>query len=230
MRDPYEVLGISRSASEDEIKKAYRQLSRMYHPDANVNNPNRDEAEEKFKEVQQAYEMIMDEKEHGYSSYSSGSGGYAGNGQSARWGDPFQGNFGGFGGFGGFNQNGTGYAEEDTYLRAAANYINNGYYTEALRVLDQIADRTARWYYYSALANSGAGNNATALEHARTASSMEPDNIQYRTFLQRLEGGGSWYRTTSRDFGSPLAGTDVCSNLCLANMLCCMCPGGFCCI
>ena len=56
MSDPYRVLGVSRDASEDEIKKAYRTLSRKYHPDANVNNPNKDQAEEMFKEVQQAYD------------------------------------------------------------------------------------------------------------------------------------------------------------------------------
>ena len=55
MRDPYEVLGLERGASEEEVKKAYRKLSRIYHPDANVNNPNKDQAEEKFKEIQQAY-------------------------------------------------------------------------------------------------------------------------------------------------------------------------------
>ena len=54
MRDPYEVLGVSRDAGDDEIKKAYRKLSRMYHPDANINNPNKAAAEEKFKEVQEA--------------------------------------------------------------------------------------------------------------------------------------------------------------------------------
>ncbi|MDO4632832.1 MAG: DnaJ domain-containing protein, partial [Eubacteriales bacterium] len=53
MRDPYEVLGVSRGASEEEIKKAYRKMSRKYHPDANLDNPK--QAEEKFKEVQQAY-------------------------------------------------------------------------------------------------------------------------------------------------------------------------------
>lgn len=58
MSDPYRVLGVSRDASEDEIKKAYRTLSRKYHPDANVNNPHKDQAEEKFKEVQQAYDQI----------------------------------------------------------------------------------------------------------------------------------------------------------------------------
>ena len=64
MFDPYSVLGISRDASDEEIKKAYRKLSRKYHPDANINNPNKAQAEEKFKEVQQAYEQIMKEKDY----------------------------------------------------------------------------------------------------------------------------------------------------------------------
>ena len=55
MRDPYQVLGISRDATDEEIKKAYRNLSRRYHPDANVNNPNKDLYTEKFKQVQNAY-------------------------------------------------------------------------------------------------------------------------------------------------------------------------------
>ena len=54
MTDPYSVLEVSRDASDDEIKKAYRNLSRKYHPDTNINNPNKDQAEAKFKEVQQA--------------------------------------------------------------------------------------------------------------------------------------------------------------------------------
>ena len=60
--DPYSVLGVSRDASEEEIKKAYKALSRKYHPDANINNPNRDQAEEKFKEIQAAYQQIMKER------------------------------------------------------------------------------------------------------------------------------------------------------------------------
>ena len=63
MKNPYDILGVPKNASEDEIKKAYRNLSRKYHPDANVNNPNKAQAEERFKEVQQAYQAIMDEKQ-----------------------------------------------------------------------------------------------------------------------------------------------------------------------
>ena len=65
MRDPYEVLGVSRGATEEEIKKAYRALSRKYHPDANINNPHKEEAEAKFKEVQQAYQQIQREQSGG---------------------------------------------------------------------------------------------------------------------------------------------------------------------
>ena len=63
MTDPYSVLGVSRDATDEEIKKAYRTLSRKYHPDANINNPNKDKAEEMFKTIQQAYNQIMKEKQ-----------------------------------------------------------------------------------------------------------------------------------------------------------------------
>ena len=104
MKNPYEILGVPENASEEEIKKAYRSLSRKYHPDANINNPHKDEAEAKFKEVQQAYQQIMDERERGYTSggggSSSGSGsGYGGSFYGGFWG--FVGGGGVFGGGGG---------------------------------------------------------------------------------------------------------------------------------
>ena len=81
MTNPYEVLGISPSATDEEVKKAYRELSRKYHPDSYVNNPLAELAEEKFKEVQQAYEQIMKQRQNGggYSSYNRG---YANTNQS----------------------------------------------------------------------------------------------------------------------------------------------------
>ena len=78
--DPYKVLGLSPTASDEEVKKAYRKLSRKYHPDANINNPNKDQAEEKFKEIQAAYQMIMNkQKTEGTTSGSYGSGSSYGN-------------------------------------------------------------------------------------------------------------------------------------------------------
>ena len=76
MIDPYSILGVDRNASDDEIKKAYRKLSRKYHPDANINNPNKEQAEEKFKQLQQEYDQIMRETEQGsgYGSYGVGFG------------------------------------------------------------------------------------------------------------------------------------------------------------
>ncbi len=225
MTDPYQVLGISRGASEEEIKKAYRRLSRKYHPDANINNPNKAQAEERFKEVQAAYKQIMDEKENG-----GNTNGYYGTGA---------GGFGGFGGFGGYYQGGayTGHtaygSTEEKYgpeyamhLKAAANYINNQYFTEALNVLNQMQERTAQWYYLSAIANAGQGNNIMALEYARQACGMEPYNQQYQQLVQQLESGGSWYQTMQEPYGSMDMGSGICLKLCIANLLCNACLGG----
>lgn len=211
MFDPYSVLGVSRDASDEEIKKAYRKLSRKYHPDANINNPNKEQAEEKFKEVQQAYEQIMKEKEYG-SSYGN-AGGY-------------------YGGFTG-RQNSTYQDEEAIRRQAAANYIQSRHFQEAMNVLSSLKQRNGEWYYLSAMANMGLGNNVNALEDIRTAVNLEPDNVQYRMFLQRMEGGGTWYQEQQNPFGGmPVDGSDYCMKLCIANMLCGLCrPGGgvFCC-
>ena len=189
MFDPYSVLGVSRDASDDEIKKAYRKLSRKYHPDANINNPNKAQAEEKFKEIQQAYQQIMKQREQGSSPYGNQGYGYGnngyGNGGNAQNGyggysdfgefDDFFGGFGfgGFGSAGGYGQNGYGRSnagaddEESVYFRAALNYISSGHYKEALNVLNNILQHSAQWYYYSSIANQGLGNNAAALEQAK---------------------------------------------------------------
>ncbi|MBQ9512946.1 MAG: J domain-containing protein [Lachnospiraceae bacterium] len=234
MADPYKVLGLTRDASEEEIKKAYRTLSRKYHTDSNVDNPNREKAEEMFKLVQQAYEQIMDERAHGSSysgSYSGSSSSYGGSYQ----GNPFGGfgSFGGFGPFGGFGtyrntQSSSGDDEETVRMRAAANYLQSRHYREALNVLQSITNRTAQWYYYSALANAGLGNNVTAREHAKTAVDMEPYNTYYRDFLTRLNSGGDWYNTQRAPYGGMYTNIDTgfCARLCLMNLVCNMCCGG----
>lgn len=73
MNDPYKVLGVARSATDDEIKKAYRELARKYHPDNYVNNPLSDLVEEKMKEINEAYDQIQKERASDGSSSSSSS-------------------------------------------------------------------------------------------------------------------------------------------------------------
>ena len=178
MTDPYSILGIDRNATEDEIKKAYRRLSRKYHPDANINNPHKDEAEAKFKEVQQAYKQIMDERERGYSSDGSA-------GESA-YGNGGYGPFGGFGGFGGYGpfgggpaggSRGTGESETDAHLRAAANYIRSGHYAEALNVLDGIKERSCQ-----------AGSGEYAVSDASSAPSERRKLVSAAAEYVRLSG------------------------------------------
>lgn len=231
MTDPYQVLGVSRDASTEEIKKAYRTLSRKYHPDANINNPNKAEAEEKFKQVQQAYKQIMEEKENGTSSYSS-QGSYGGSYGSGGYGGSY-GN-GGYGGnYGGYNY---GSSTEDAELRAAANYLNNMRYQEAMRVLNNISRHNAQWYYLHAIANAGLGNNISAVQDAQTAVNMEPDNMQYRQLLSQLQGGGQWYTDMGQGYGYERTGGDMgkwCCECLAINAMCnCCCYGGrgfYCC-
>lgn len=235
MRDPYEVLGIQRGASDDEIKKAYRAQCKRWHPDLNPNDPT---AEEHFKEVQAAYDAIT-KGETGpqaggygnpYGGYQSGfqGGGYS---QQNSYGD-----FGGFGGFdpfgfgfdfGGYSQpGGASYSGTDSAdMQAARNFIVNGRYAEARRVLDAVTARNARWYYLSSLANQGLGKNIDALQDARRAVQMDPNNTEYRLHLNRLQNPGQTYRTHTT-YAQPGGLMRWCWSMILLNLLCNCCCGG----
>lgn len=201
MADPYKVLGVTRNASEDEIKRAYRELSRKYHPDMNANNPLASLAEEKFKEVQSAYEQIIKEREQGAGQY------HYGYGQDTSSGDEWQ---------------------KDTKLVAAANYINSRHYYEALNVLDGMSDRVGQWYYLAALAHSGLGNNMEALNFAKQAAEMEPNNRAFADLVNRLQFGRTRYQNNGAGYGAggSSCGTgNLCCDLWCADTLC-ECMGG----
>lgn len=192
--DPYEILGVPHSATDQEIKKAYRILSKKYHPDANIDKPNAKEYEEKFKQIQQAYQTIMDERQHRSSSRGYTGGFYSGR-RSASSGD-----------------------ENSIHMQAAVNFIRNGRFAEALRVLDGIQNRNALWYYTAAIAHSGSGNNATALQYARKAVEMEPNNFEYQKLVQQLESPGFSYQTMQQPYVGSGWDDSGCIRCCAANL------------
>lgn len=209
--DPYKVLGVSPDATDEEIKRAYRRLAKKYHPDL---NPGDQEAARKMQEVNAAYEQIKNPEKAHQGPTGSPYGGY------------------GYDPFGGYGQRGYGGSAEDQYRQGAEMYIRWGRYREALNILNHCTDRDARWYYLSALANDGLGNQVTALEHIRRAVSMEPDNPEYLRILEEIENGGAAYRRQAGNFRGFTMGGDYCTNLCLCwlvNLFCCRGRLFFCC-
>ena len=203
MDDPYQILGVSRDASDEEIKRAYRRLAKKYHPDI---NPGDEAAAKKMQQINAAYEQIK----------NPGKGHSAGGGY-----DPF-------GGYSGEYQRQSGGQQ---YRQAAWRYLQFGRYREAINILSNDQNRDAQWYYISALANNGMGNQVTALEHIRRAVSMAPDNMEYLRALHEIESGGTAYRRHANDFGGFTTRGGSLWNLCLCFILQMFCCRGrfFCC-
>ena len=204
--NPYQVLGISSSATDDEVKKAYRTLSKKYHPDANINNPNQAAYTEKFKEVQTAYKTIMDDRKRGFTNKT-----YTDNQSGA------------------YQNTSYNYDGNDTAAyNEAAGFINARRYQEAINILNAIKTKSGMWFYYSAICENGLGNNIRAVEYAQTAVNMEPMNLQYIMLLNQLQGGQRQYQSTSQSYGNPMGSmTNCCYSILMINCLMnCCCGGG----
>lgn len=218
MQDPYRVLGVSPSVTEDEIKKAYRNLAKKYHPDVNNGSA---EAEARMKEVNEAYSLVMKMRREGTAGASSGQNAYGG---YSGYGNPY-GGFYGYGGGQGYGQN---THSSDPLLTAARNYVRSGHYREALNVLEGIKERSAEWYYLCGETQLGLGNRVAALNYARQAVSMDPNNFEYRSLLARLEGRSAGYTTNGAPFN---AQQFICRSpmtmCCLCSLLCNCCTGGY---
>ena len=197
MNDPYKVLGVSRTATDEEIKKAYRELARKYHPDNYAGNPLADLVEEKMKEVNEAYDTIQKERASGGSARSGASGtSYSGSS------------------FGDYTRvreliNARQYAEAELILDAVGQ--NN---------------RNAEWNFLKGCVLIQRGWYYDAQKYLETACYLDPTNSEYRAALDRIRsstsGFGSGYRTARTVNSSPC---DICTGLICADCLCECCGG-----
>lgn len=198
MKDPYEILGLKRGASKDEVKSAYRQLAKKYHPDMNENNPLQHLAEEKFKEVQWAYDEIMNgsSSSYGGNSYSSSNSSY-GSGQGS------------------------------TDLFSIRQQVNMGRYQDAIRSLNTVQNRGAEWNFLMGVCYVNVGSVGQGLQFVQRAVSMEPQNVEYQSFLNQIMNMQRNYNQNAYYYGggSRNSSADCCTQLICADC-CCECMGG----
>lgn len=228
VNDPYKVLGVSQSATQDEIKSAYRRMAKKYHPDLHPDDP---EAANKMNEINEAYDMLSHPEKYAAKrareQQSSGYGGYYGNPYGQRTSNSSQGGYQGaggwysdFGGFdfedlfgfgryaGGFSQmniNPTVQPGDSSAVASAINSINSGMYQEAFRILMNIehAYRDARWYYLNAITLYGYGDVSQAADYMQKAVMMDQSNQTYRDLYQRFRQEGATYNRNTTIVFSP---------------------------
>ncbi len=194
--DPYKVLGVSPDASDEQVKAAYRELARKYHPDNYTDNPLSDLAEEKMKEINEAYDTVIRSRR-------------AGGGSSAA------------GGYSTVNPGGAGSRYAD--VRAM---INSGRVADAETVLDGVpaASRDAEWNFLKGCVAYRKGWLEEAYRYFVTASRMDPGNMEYRSAVSRMEAqrstGGYRTATPFGGDGQSCDSCDLCTSLMCANCLC----------
>ena len=210
MTDPYKVLGVSPSASDEEVKNAYRNLARKYHPDNYVNNPLADLAQEKMKEINEAYDTIQKMRKE-----SGGNASYTYNRQQST-------GYSGYG-YGGYQQQNSGLAD-------IRRLISQRRYTEAEELLDGIplSGRDAEWNFLKGSVCYSKGWLDQAHQYFAQAVRMNPSHPEYNTAYQqtsqmRRTGSPGGYRTVQTSGG--MDGCDLCSTLICADC-CCECMGG----
>ena len=215
MNDPYQILGVSESASDEEIKKAYRELARKYHPDNYHDNPLADLAQEKMKEINAAYEQITKERS---------SGRRAGGGSSSYGGGASYGGYGGYQGYGGSQS----YSGQSSVLQQVRIAIQTGNISRAEALLDNYSDHNAEWNFLKGAVCYRRGWLDEALRYYRAAVKLDPGNAEYRQALEYMEGTEDTSYSPTGSFGTLCSGNPCLSLCCLYTL----CNGGgyiFCC-
>jgi tetratricopeptide (TPR) repeat protein len=200
MNDPYSVLGVPPTATDEEVKKAYRELVRKYHPDNYQDNPLSDLAQEKMKQINEAYDTIMRQR---------GGGG--------------NGSYGGSDAGGGYNGGYAGTAEF-ARVRAAINAGNIALAEEMLRVM---SNRNAEWHFLMGSVMYRKGWLDEAFSYFQTAARMEPSNMEYQQAVNRFRQQHAYnpYNQEPATSGcccDNLTACDICSLLICADC-CCNC-------
>ncbi|MGI5959475.1 MAG: J domain-containing protein [Massiliimalia sp.] len=214
MANPYEVLGISQNASDEEVKRAYRELAKKYHPDNYPSSPLKEVAEEKMSEINSAFDTIMNERKMNGAAqsghYSSGTE----------------------------YQSQTGPSYSGSNLRDIRMMIQQNRLVEAEELLDGIpvSQRDGEWYFLKGSIYFSRGWLEDAMNHFSSACRLDPNNPEYRAAMNRIMwqrqgnfGGGfgsnpNPYRT-QQPVGGGCSACDMCSGLICADC-CCECMGG----
>lgn len=206
MKDPYSILGVSSSASDDEIKNAYRNLARKYHPDNyGDDNPLKDLANEKMQEVNAAYEEIQRLRAGGNkgSSYHSSAG------------------------------TGAGYTNSTGVYRDIRVAINSRRFAEAERMIAAVPinDRGAEWHYLNSILLMQRGYTNDAMRELEMACTMDPSNVEYQQAKEMFNTGARGYGSTYYGSGGYSRRSaqddacDCCTKLICLDCLCEMCGG-----
>ena len=214
MNDPYQILGVPETASDEEVKRAYRELARKYHPDNYHDNPLADLAQEKMKDINAAYEQITKMRS------GAKSGGYSSAGTS-----------GSYSGYGGYQQQYSSQSSSgSSVLQQVRIAINTGNISRAEALLANYSDHNAEWHFLRGAVCYRRGWMDEAKRYYQTACQMDPGNAEYRQALEFMERGTeSAYRPGGQPFGTEVCGGNLCLPLCC---LWTLCNGGgywFCC-
>ena len=219
--NPYKVLGVSEDATDEEIKKAYRDLVRKYHPDKYVDNPLADVASEKMKEINAAYDTITNERKEGKqrSSYGGNSygGAYYGNGGS------YYGNGGAYyGSQNAYGSYGAGYSGNFADVRRM---ISQNRIAEAEEILDGVPEykRDAEWYYLKGCIYYKRGWLSEATKCFQRAYQAQPNNQEfaaaYRQCAYRQQYGTAGNAGGNGSFCA-CDPCDICTGLMCMDCLC----------
>jgi len=206
--NPYKVLGVSEDATQEEIRAAYLKLVKKYHPDKYTDNPLKELANEKLKEINEAYEMLT--KKSQSTSANRGQYGYGG----------------------GYSGSGSAYSGPGAAdFARARSFINQNNLQAAKQVLDGISVRNAEWYYLYGIVYLRQGWYDKAREYISRAYEQEPGNAEYRNAYAALNNTGSPFgrtgQTTQTVGGCDVC--DICTSLLCADCCCSMMGGRMCC-